>query len=53
MSVTDGFEELEELKTISYEHDFTKFYEFEETTEFFDFEQIKTDFNLQFEEIID
>ena len=46
-------EETEELKTTSVEFDSTQSIEFEETTEYFEFEQITTDFNYEFEEIIE
>ncbi len=53
MYMTDGLEEQEELKITSNVQYFTELLEFEETTEFFDFEHIKTDFNFEFEEIHD
>ena len=46
-------DETEELKTPSIDFDFTQSIEFEETTEYFEFEQITTGFNYEFEEIID
>jgi hypothetical protein len=52
-AVDDQKEETEELKTTSFEFDFTQLIEFEETTEFFPFEHITTDFNFEFEEIVD
>jgi hypothetical protein len=50
-SLQEISDETDELKTSSFDFQGTQYYQFEETTEYFDFENIKTDIYYEFEEL--